>query len=53
MDKTTDKIIFESRSEIGAVISALEDWKENHPGHKDLSTIKELIDLLDAMEMSW
>ena len=53
MDKTTDKIIFESRAEIGAVIHALEDWTEAHPGHKDFSTIHELIELLDAMEMSW
>lgn len=53
MDKTNDAIVFESRSELGAVIHALEDWKKDHPGHQDLSTIKELIGLLDAMEMSW
>lgn len=43
-----DKIIFESRAEIGAIINALEESKD-----KDNEVVKELINKLDAMDMSW
>lgn len=43
-----DKIIFESRLEIDTIIKALEESKE-----KDNDTVKELIEKLDAMYMSW
>ena len=43
-----DKILFESRKEIGVIIKALEESKE-----KNNEIVKELIDKLDAMDMSW
>ena len=43
-----DKIVFESRTEIGVIIKALEESKE-----KNNEKVKELIDKLDAMDMSW
>lgn len=54
MKKDMDKIIFESRWEIGEVITALEEWQETH-GAKDekADTVKRLIDLLDVMSMEW
>ena len=41
-----DKIQFESRTEIGTIIKALEDWQEDHG--KD-ETVQELINKLDAL----
>lgn len=43
-----DKIIFESRAEIGAIIKALEESKD-----KDDETVKEMIEKLDVMGMNW
>lgn len=48
MKAEMDKIIFESRAELGAIIKALEESPE-----KDNEVVKELIDKLDVMEMSW
>lgn len=54
MKKDMDKIIFESRWEIGEVITALKEWQKTH-GAKDekADTVKRLIDLLDVMSMEW
>lgn len=46
-----DAIRFESRAEIGVIIKALEEWQESHKTDDD--TVKELIDKLDVMSMSW
>lgn len=50
MKLTNDSIVFESRSEIGEVIEALETYQEEH-GKND--TVNELINKLDVMSMSW
>ena len=44
-----DKIQFENRAEIGAIIKALEEWQEDHG--KD-ETVQELISKLDVMSMT-
>ena len=43
-----DKIQFESRREIAEIMEALEESPES-----ENEIVKELIDLLDAMSMSW
>lgn len=48
MKLNMDTIQFESRREIGEIIEALEE----SPEAKN-EIVKELIDLLDAMSMSW
>lgn len=53
MKKMNDAIVFESCVEIGVTIRALEEWLAANPRSSDRSTIKELVALLDAMEMSW
>lgn len=45
-----DTIQFESRREIGEIIQALEQQQNDHGKNE---TVQELIDLLDAMSMSW
>lgn len=45
-----DKIQFENRAEIGAIIKALEEWQEDYG--KD-ETVQELISKLDVMSMNW
>lgn len=45
-----DKIQFENRAEIGAIIKTLEEWQEDHG--KD-ETVQELISKLDVMSMNW
>lgn len=50
MKKDMDKIIFESRQEIDEVQNALESYAKEH---KESETVKKLINLLDAMYMSW
>lgn len=50
MKKDMDKIVFESRTEIDEVANALEKYVKEHGENE---TIKKLIDLLDAMYMSW
>ena len=45
-----DKIQFENRAEIVAIIKALEEWQEDHG--KD-ETVHELISKLDVMSMNW
>ena len=48
MQQDMDKIQFDSRTEIWAIMEALEASPK-----KDDATVKELIDLLDIMAMSW
>lgn len=49
-----DAIRFESRAEIGDIIKALEEWRESHKADDIVKdTVKELIDKLDVMSMSW
>lgn len=48
-----DKIIFESRWEIGDVISALEQYAKEHPKADNVDTVKELAGKLDVMSMNW
>ena len=52
MQKDMDTIIFESRTEIDDVIRALETFAKEHPA-QETESIKQLVDLLDAMYMSW
>lgn len=60
MQLDMDKIVFESRAEIGAVIKALEEleaYRQNDRHSKRNvdtdSIVYELMDKLDAMSMSW
>lgn len=53
MVKDCDCIIFESRSELGHVLRALEEWIQSHPHEDGSEDVRELFGLLDAMEMSW
>ena len=48
MQQEMDKIQFESKAEISAIIKALEVSPK-----KDDETVKRLIDLLNVMEMCW
>ena len=45
-----DKIMFEDRDEIRAIIKALE---EHQATHEKNDTVQELISKLDAMDMTW
>lgn len=53
MKKDMDKIIFESRYEIGEVLQALEEWQKSHKSDSKADTVKCMIDLLDVMSMEW
>lgn len=48
-----DKIQFENRAEIGAIIKALEEWEEWQEDHGKDETVQELISKLDVMSMNW
>lgn len=48
-----DTIQFESRTEIGEIIRALEEWQDTHKGDRKEDTVKELIGKLDVMSMCW
>lgn len=52
MQIENDRIIFESRREIGEVQNALEDYLETAQGNENKSA-QRLYDLLDVMSMSW
>ena len=49
MKKDMDKIVFESRLEIDEVVNAL----EQAPDKIKTESVKDLINLLDAMYMEW
>lgn len=51
MQRSMDKIQFESRAEIGAAIRALEEWQAKQ-AKKD-EVVQDLINKLDVMEMEW
>ena len=54
MKKDMDKIVFESRWEIGEVITALEEWQKTHGANDDKAeTAEKLLRLLDVMYMEW
>ena len=53
MKLNMDSIQFESRSEIGEIIRVLEEWQESHKKDSKSEIVKELIDKLDVMNMSW
>ena len=48
-----DTIKFESRQEISDIIFALEQWQDAHPTASEMQSVKELVNKLDVMEMSW
>lgn len=48
-----DTIKFESRSELGELLKALETYKDEHPNSKEFKTVKELYKILDVMEFEW
>lgn len=53
MKKDMDKIIFESRYEIGEVIQALEEWQKSHKSDSKADTVERLSELLEVMHMEW
>lgn len=48
-----DTIKFESRQEISDIIFALEQWQDSHKNAPENKSVKELVNKLDIMEMSW
>ena len=53
MTKGNDYIKFESRKEIDDIANALEKFIKEHPGDDGKESIRRMIDLLDAIYMSW
>lgn len=53
MKRDMDKIIFESREEIGTIIRALEEWQDVHQSDGKNGCVKELVHQLDIMSMEW
>ena len=57
MTTSNDSLVFENRSELGAVLQALEDWLRltvpNHQGDRDREDVAQAVRLLDRMEMNW
>lgn len=51
MKKELDKIQFESRTEVREILKMIEEY--NHLKGKNNRYVKELHNLLDAMEMEW
>lgn len=52
MQRSVDKITFESRREICNIINALDAFLEEHQKDEN-KDIERLRDLLDVMEMEW
>ena len=48
-----DKIQFESRDEIGKIANVLEIFLKEHKNSREVNCVKDCIDKLDAMYMSW
>ena len=48
-----DKIQFESRAEVGAVLKMTETYRKEHSEVKNDESIKLIYSLLDYMEMVW
>ena len=53
MKKNMDTVTFESRCEIQAVAIALMEYISKHPNDGKAETLKELVNLLDVMDMEW
>ena len=53
MKRDMDKVTFESRTEIGAIIRALEEWQDTHPHDEKTGCAQELVHQLDIMSMEW
>ena len=53
MKKDMDCIQFESRMEIGEIITALEEWQKSHKADSKTETVEKLINLLDVMHIEW
>ena len=53
MKQDMDKIVFESRAEIGELLRVLERYVDAYPKEKDNEVVKKLYNLLDVMEMCW
>jgi hypothetical protein len=50
MQKEMDKIQFEYRSEVTEILEALQTYNKEHNAS---NSVKELIALLDVLEMEW
>lgn len=48
-----DSVTFESRSEVGYVLSALEDWLESGEHGDKKEAVKRMVEVLDHIEMCW
>ena len=53
MTTSNDSLVFEDRSELGAVLQALEDWLKTHPNDRKREDVAQAVRLLDRMEMNW
>lgn len=48
-----DSVQFEYRSEVDHISVALQEWLDRHKTDEKASDVKELIDKLEALYMSW
>lgn len=48
-----DKIVFEDRTEIDEIASALDTFLKEHPEAREKESAKKLMNMLDSMYMSW
>lgn len=53
MTTSNDSLVFEDRSELGAVLQALEDWLKANPVDRKREDVAQAVRLLDRMEMNW
>lgn len=53
MKKDMDKIQFESRYEIEAIMKVVDKYVKQNPAEKDNEELKRLFELLDIMHMEW
>lgn len=53
MKRDCDMIQFESRSEVGEILHAIEKYIEQNPRENNNKTLERLYRLLDIMEMEW
>lgn len=53
MKKDMDKIQFESRREIEAIMDVIAKYIEQNPSEKENVTLNELYNYLDVMHLSW
>lgn len=53
MQRSLDKIQFESRAEVGEMIRVMEAYVDAYPKEKENPTVKKFYNLLDVMEMEW